>query len=135
MANTNSVTLSGRLTRDLELKTTPNGTSVVNTSIAVTDYRDETSFIDIVMFGKTAEIAAKYLSKGSHLTVVGQLRQRKFEAKDGTTRSVVEVIVDRLELPPKSSTTPQNGSGEGKDVVLEDISGEPVDLSKLDLPF
>lgn len=128
MANLNSVNLTGNLTRDIELKTTANGTQVANATIAVNGFKEsDTSFIDLVLFGKTAEVAAKYTSKGQQIGVSGRLQQRSWEAKDGQKRSIVEVVVDNLQLPPKSSQT------ERQDVVLEDIDDKPIDLSTI--PF
>lgn len=131
MANLNNVALTGNLTRDIELKTTANGTQVANATIAVNGFKEgDTSFIDLVMFGKTAEVAAKYTAKGQQIGVSGRLQQRSWEAKDGTKRSTVEVVVDNLQLPSKGTTTPQAGSG---DVVLDDIDDEPISLDSI--PF
>lgn len=131
MANLNSVALTGNLTRDIELKTTANGTQVANATIAVNGFKEgDTSFIDLVLFGKTAEVAVKYTGKGQQLGVSGRLQQRSWEAKDGTKRSVTEVVVDNLQLPPKGDAAPQASSG---DVVLEDIDDKSIDLSAI--PF
>ena len=131
MANLNNVALTGNLTRDIELKTTANGTQVANATIAVNGFKEgDTSFIDLVLFGKTAEIAAKYTAKGQQIGVSGRLQQRSWEAKDDTKRSVIEVVVDNLQLPPKGAAMPQASSG---DVVLDDIDDEPLSLS--DIPF
>lgn len=131
MANINSTSLTGNIVRDIELKTTANGTNVANATIAVSDYKDNTSFIDLVFFGKTAEVANKYLSKGSATAITGRLQQRSYETKDGSKRSVVEVIVDNLQLPRKGDGASQSGSG---DAVADDINvDEPVSLDEL--PF
>lgn len=131
MANLNSVTLTGNLTRDIELKTTANGTQVANATIAVNGFKEgDTSFIDLVLFGKAAETAAKYTGKGQQIGVSGRLQQRSYEAKDGTKRSVIEVVVDNLQLPPKGAATPQANSD---DVVLEDVDDKPIDL--IEIPF
>ena len=130
MANLNSVAITGRLVRDVELKTTQSGANITNITLAVNGYKDgDTSYIDCVLFGNTAEIASKYLSKGSHVGISGRLQQRSYEAKDGSKRSVVEVIAPSLELPPKAAGTPQTSS----DSVVDSISDEPVDLSEI--PF
>ena len=101
MANLNSVTLTGNLTKDIELRTTQSGTNVANATIAVNGYKeDDTSFIDLVLFGKTAETAAKYTTKGQQIGVSGRLQQRSYE-KDGRKVYVTEVVVDNLQLPPK----------------------------------
>lgn len=104
MKDINSVVLVGRLTRDAELKYTPNGTAVLNLSIAVNRsvkrndaWEDEVSFFDVVLFGKLAEGIAQYCAKGQQIGVEGSLRQERWE-KDGQTRSKVKVIADTVRL-------------------------------------
>lgn len=95
----NKAFLSGNLTKAPELRETPNGKSVATFSLAVKrDYSEETDFFNIVVWGKQAENCAKYLDKGSKVLVVGQLQNRSYEAKDGSKRSVTEVICDSVEF-------------------------------------
>ena len=125
MANLNIVGISGRLTRDPELRTTTSGKQVTSFTLAVNAYKEEdTSFIEVVAWQKTAEIVANYTRKGDLLTVSGRLQQRKYEDKSGNNRSVIEVIAQDVQLPPK---------GEQRDVAPEDIPNNEVDLSSL--PF
>ena len=127
MANLNIVGISGRLTRDPELRTTQSGKQVTSFTLAVNAYKEEdTSFIEVVAWNKTAEIVSSYTHKGDLLTVSGRLQQRKYEDKSGNSRSVIEVIAQDVQLPPKGSAT------ETKDFVPEDID-ETVDLSSV--PF
>lgn len=126
MSNLNSVTLTGNLTRDIELKTTTGGTQVANATIAVNGYKEgDTSFIDLVLFGKTAEVASKYTSRGQQIGVTGRIQQRSWDDKDGKKRSTIEVVVDNLQFPPKNSVQ--------EDTVIEDIDDKPIDLSQI--PF
>jgi single-strand DNA-binding protein len=99
MANFNRVVLMGNLTRDPELRYTPNGSAVASFSIAVNrrykvdnEKREETSFFDIVFFGKPAEIIAEYMKKGRPILVEGRLQQRRWETDEGQKRSKVEVV-------------------------------------------
>lgn len=128
MANTNVTVLSGRLTKDIELRTTTSGKEVANGTLAVNGFNEQVSYIDIVMWGKTADVARKYTSKGSLLTVTGRLQQRTWE-KDGQKRSIIEVIVNDLQLPPKGETNTQ------ADTVLEDISNESTEDLLSQIPF
>ena len=94
----NLVALTGRMTRDPELRTLDSGVSVTSFSIAVQrNYKIEgeypTDFIDCVAWRGTADFICKHFSKGSMLTVVGNLETRKFTDKDGNNRKAVEVIV------------------------------------------
>lgn len=130
MANLNIIAISGRLTKDVELRTTSSGTEVANATLAVNGYKeDDTSFFDVVFFGKAAEVVSKYSGKGQLLTVSGRLQQRTWE-KDGQKRSVVEIVASEVQLPPKGEAQSQP-----KDVVLEDIDDKPVDLSEISIPF
>jgi len=99
MANYNKVILMGNLTRDPELRYTPAGKAVTNFSIAVNrkykvdeQWKEETDFFDIVVFGKQAENCSEYLRKGRPVLVDGRLQQRRWETDEGQKRSKVEVV-------------------------------------------
>lgn len=109
MANINRVIISGRLTRDPELRHTAGGTPVLGLGVAVNDRRknvqsgqweDYTNFIDCTMFGARAESVSRFLTKGMLVCVEGRLRWSQWE-RDGQKRSKIEVIVDELELPSR----------------------------------
>jgi len=95
----------GRLGRDPEVRNTGSGKSVTNFAIAV-DYgfgeRKQTSWIPIVAWEKTAELAAQYLVKGSQVAVEGRLQQRTWEDKNGNKQSVLEVVANRLDFLTKA---------------------------------
>lgn len=105
MASFNRVVLMGNLTRDIELRYLPSGMAVSEFSLAVNDRRktsegnwvDEASFFDITLFGRTAEVASEYLSKGSPVLIEGRLKQDTWE-KDGQKRSKVKVIGERMQM-------------------------------------
>ena len=102
----NSVMLSGRLTADPDLKTTTTGVPVCTTRIAVDrgfGENKETDFFTIVFWKKQAETVCKYCSKGDKVTVIGKLQTRSYELKNGEKRTVNEIRVDELDLPPKGS--------------------------------
>jgi single-strand DNA-binding protein len=104
MASYNRVILMGNLTRDPELRYIPSGTAVSDVTIAVNDrvkrndqWIDETSFVDVTLWSRDAEIASEYLSKGSPVLIEGRLRQERWE-KDGQKHSKLKVVCDRLRL-------------------------------------
>jgi single-strand DNA-binding protein len=101
----NTVSLIGRLGKDPEVRNTGSGKSVTNFAIAV-DYgfgeRKQTSWIPIVAWEKTAELAAQYLVKGSQVAVEGRLQQRTWEDKNGNKQSVLEVVANRLDFLTKA---------------------------------
>jgi len=98
------VTLVGNLTRDPELRQTPNGTSVCQLGVAVnSSYKDgsgqwveKPNFFDVVVWGQQGENCARYLAKGRQVAVDGRLDQRTWEAQDGTKRNKVEIIADTV---------------------------------------
>ena len=106
---TNVTILTGRITKDLELKQAGQ-TTVTNFSLAVDNpfKRDDTSFFDVVAFGKTAELLNNYCSKGSKILVEGNLKQDRFTDKEGKNRSVVRVVANRVEF------LDSKGSNQGK---------------------
>jgi len=105
MASYNRVILLGNLANDIELRYTNSRLAICQNAIAVHDRRknasgewiDETSFVDVTFFGRTAEVVSEYLSKGSPIFVEGRLKQDTWE-KDGQKRRKLYVIVDRMQL-------------------------------------
>lgn len=116
--NINTVVIAGYTAKDPEIKVTPSGTAVLSFSLAVDDtkknaqgeWEDVVNFFDCTVFGKRAERLAQYIPKGIKLTINGRLHQDRWQAQDGTNRSRVSIIVQDIELPPR--TQPQ-GTDEG----------------------
>ena len=100
----NHVTLLGRLTRDPELKYTQSGKAFTKFSIAVTREfnRDEADFINCIAWDKRAETICEYLRKGRRIALQGRLSVRSYE-KDGETKWITEVIVDKFEFVDSSN--------------------------------
>lgn len=124
----NKVILSGRITHDIEIKQTPSGASVTQFNIAVErsyakqGEERQTDFITCVAWNKTAEFIGRFFSKGRSIVIIGQLRTRNYEDKNGSKHYVTEVFVDEAQFTfePKTSQnarnggyTPQNGGGGG----------------------
>ncbi|MDU0465699.1 single-stranded DNA-binding protein [Staphylococcus chromogenes] len=128
----NSVILTGRITKDLELK--PAGqTQVTNFSMAVDNpfKKDDASFFDIVAFGKTAELLNNYCGKGSKILIEGNLKQDRFQDKQGNNRSVVRVIANRVEFldsKGQSNNQPKQQQGQVQDNPFENSDDEFSDL-------
>jgi single-strand DNA-binding protein len=104
----NRVILMGRITHDLELKTTPNGTSVLSFSVAVErsyakqGEERQTDFINCVAWRQQAEFISRYFGKGRMIAVEGQLRTRTYEDKNGVKHYVTEVYVDNASFTGES---------------------------------
>ena len=105
MASFNRVILVGNLTRDVELKYLQSGTAVTELGLAVNDrhksatgeWVEETVFVDISLFGRTAEIASEYLQKGSSVLIEGRLKYDKWE-KEGKKYSKLRVVGERMQM-------------------------------------
>ena len=131
----NSVQLMGYLTGDIELRYTQAGNPVANFGVAVNrrfrqgeDVRQETTFVDLVAFNRTAEIAEEYLGKGRPVAIEGRLRYRTWENQGGAKRSKLEVVVNQLHLLPRNGK-----NGDGADAGAEAFAGSvPADD---DIPF
>lgn len=106
MANYNKVLLIGNLTKDPELRYTPQGVAVVNLRLAVNrrfrnknqELKEETCFVTAVAWDKQAETCNQYLHKGSPLFVEGRLQSRSFEDSSGQKRNVIEVRAERIQF-------------------------------------
>ena len=94
----NIVILTGRLGKDIELKQTQTGKSVVSFSLAVTRSKEETDWINCVAWNQTAELMYQYLGKGSLIGVEGRIQTRNYEGRDGRKVYITEVVVDRVEF-------------------------------------
>ena len=107
MSNINICAVSGNMTRDLELRSTQNGTPVANTAVAINrsrkdetaegGYREETTFLDITIWGNYAELCARKLKKGDLITVNGRLEQQNWESDSGEKRSKIVLIADQID--------------------------------------
>jgi len=97
----NLAILMGRTTKDIELKTTANGTSVTSFTLAV-DKRvkkgedKQADFINIVAWQKTAEFAANYIKKGQLIAIEGSIQTRKYQDKEGNNRTAFEVVANQI---------------------------------------
>ncbi len=149
----NQVVLMGNLTRDPELRTTPNGQSVCSFSLALNrsykgadgNWQEATDYVDVTAWAALGERVAQYVTKGRPVLVSGRLQSRSWE-QDGQKRSKVEVVAQDVTFlggrPEGSSdSAPEESSdvsskkkpAKKEDIVIEDISDEPIDLSEI--PF
>jgi single-strand DNA-binding protein len=142
----NRVILVGRLTKDPELKYTPNGVAVANFTLAVNrpfsnqQGEKETDFINCVVWRKPAENVANYLKKGSLAGIDGRLQTRSYENNQGQRVYITEVMAESVQfLEPKGGGQQQSKPQEPQknsfnaDPFAND--GQPIDISDDDLPF
>jgi len=148
MPNVNIVTISGRITRDLELRYLNSGMQVVKLPLAVSrNYKDkqgqwqqETSFVDVVVWSTSAERCAQNLKKGDPVLVEGSLRTNSFTTKDGRNVKATEIQANRVHFLEKDDNAGASYAGGGNnnnaDAVGEKSFVEPsVNMDDEKVPF
>jgi single-strand DNA-binding protein len=136
-SNINRVVLTANLTRDPELRSTPNGTSVCSLRVASNtrrknqatgEWEDKPNYFDVTVWGMQGENCARYLAKGRPVAVDGRLEWREWEAQDGTKRQTVEIIAETVQF--LGGRDENAGSGGGftprSDVPVNESDFQPV---------
>ncbi len=122
MPNLNKVMLMGNLTRDPELRYTPNNTAVANLGMAINrkwfnkqtnENQEETTFVDMEAWGRTAEVLNQYLKKGRPLYVEGRLKLDQWQDKDGGNRSKLKIVIESFEFLDSGKGEGGGGGGGG----------------------
>jgi len=140
MASYNKVLLMGNLTKDPELRYTPQGTAVANLRLAVNrkyrskdqELKEEVCFITAVVWSKQAETCNQYLHKGSSVFVEGRLQSRSWEDNAGAKRSVIEVRAERVQFmgAPGQGKGPAPSVAALPEAVSEELSSESTWLAE-----
>lgn len=113
----NNVVLTGRITKDLDLKYTGSGTAVLNFSIAVErNFKNrngerETDFINIVAFTKTAELINQYFKKGDGIGITGRIQTGSYQNNEGRTIYTTDVVADNFDFPIQNKRQQNNNQG------------------------
>ena len=145
----NSANLTGRLTRDVDLKYTSGGVAIANFTLAVdrsfksANGERETDFINCVAFRKTAEIMANHLRKGSLIGVTGRIQTRNYENNAGQKVYVTEIVAENFAFLESKRDQQSNQSAQQNNQNTYSAgspdpfakSGDPIDISDDDLPF
>lgn len=149
MANVNIVILAGNLTADPELRYTPSGLAVAQLRLAINhrykdsktnEWREDVTFVDVDLFGKQAETAKQYLSKGRPVMIEGRLRLDQWEDKQtGAKRSRLKVVASRMQFlgAPSGGGARGGGGGEsrgGRQPQGGAVSEPPPPDENLDIP-
>ena len=156
MANVNKVILIGNLTRDPEIKYTPKGTAVAELGLAINRFipasdgnekREETTFIDVTLWGRTAEVASEYAKKGQPIYIEGRLQLDSWEDKtSGQKRSKLKVVGENIQLLGSKGGSGGGGGGGSRGGGDEDAppprprpsapaSRAPAEPEDDDIPF
>ena len=135
MASYNRVVLVGNLTRDVEVRYIPSGMAVTDIGLAVNDRRksasgewvEEVTFVDITLWGRTAEVAGEYLSKGSPVLIEGRLKLDTWE-HEGQKKSKLKVVGERLQMLGSRGAANRSGDGGTEATPYSEpaVSGEPT---------
>jgi single-strand DNA-binding protein len=115
--NLNKVQLIGRLTRDPEIRTTPSGQTVATVGLATNrtwmdkagQKQEKTEFHNIVVWGRLAEIAGQYLTKGQEAYFEGRLETRSYTGKDGVERKVTDIVAENMQMGSRAQGGGQGG--------------------------
>ena len=135
----NRVVLTGRLTKDVELRATATGNNVASFTVAVDGFTkdannntvSQASFISCVAWSQSAKFVSTYCKKGTLVALEGRLQSRSYDGKNGKVY-VTEVVVDRIEnLSPKDGNQDSNNEG----ISVDDENDESLSFSDDDLPF
>lgn len=129
----NKAFLIGNLTKDPELRATPSGKSVATFTLAVARKfkKDETDFLNIVVWGELANNCAKYLSKGKQAAIIGEIQNRSYDDKNGNKRYITEIVADEVQFLASRERTAENDVKSSQDEFR--TGKEPVDDEEI--PF
>lgn len=162
--NVNKAILVGRLTRDPETRTTPNGQTVATIGLATShrwsdksgQKQEKTEFHTVILWGRTAEVAAQYLTKGQEAYFEGRIQTRSYTGKDGVERRVTEIVAETMQLgsrpmgqsggAPRAESAPVSratGQGQSKsapmsaddDIPTINLDDEKEEIKIEDVPF
>jgi len=116
MSDINKVIITGRVTRDSELRQTSGGTSVTDVSVVSNriwnkagERQEESTFVDVTLWGKQAEALSQYLTKGRHIMVEGRLKLNSWETEEGVKRNKLTLVADSVNLTPNNAN-PNGGA-------------------------
>ena len=155
MASFNKVILMGNLTRDPELRVTPKGTAVCQLGLAVNStYKDkegntkeEVTFVDVDVFGRQAEVIAKYFTKGRPILIEGRLKLDSWESKEGDKRSKLKVVLENFTFVGSRGDSAGGDSSGGSSSSEDSVpppraaargnagAARPANVDEEDVPF
>jgi single-strand DNA-binding protein len=149
MKSVNMVIMMGNMTRDAELRYTPNGKAVASFGLAINrsykdaagDKKEEVDFFDVVAWGKLGEIISQYGGKGQGVHVTGRLQNRSWEGTDGNKRNKTEIIATDISLVGSKGggstvslpVTPAEGTDKQAPAVESQVPDEEINID--DIPF
>lgn len=145
MASLNKVLLMGNLTRDIEIRYIPSGAGVANTSLAVNrkyrdrqtnELREDVTFVDLEIWGKQVDTAAKYLKKGSPVFIEGRLKLNQWQTESGEKRQRMVVSVMQFQFLPSGKKPDGSAQAPARQTSSRDDSPpEDLEIQEENIPF
>ncbi len=144
MANLNKVLLLGNVTRDPEVRYTPKGSAVCDLGVAVNrayttdsgEKREEVTFVDVTLWGRTAEVASEYLKKGRPVFIEGRLQMDSWDDKQtGQKRTRLRVVAENMQLLGGRPPGGTEASGEGRQTSAPPKSSAAPEPDEDEIPF
>jgi single-strand DNA-binding protein len=149
MSNLNKVFLMGNLTRDPEVRSTPSGQSVTAMGMAISrtyfvggqggqggEKREETTFVDVDMWGRRGEVIAQYLKKGDPIFIEGRLNYRQWQDKEGNKRNKLSVTAENFEFLGGRRERGEGGESRGHgDMQGGEMQGGELEAGLDEVPF
>lgn len=155
MANLNVVAITGRIAKDLEVKKSGSGISVLSFSIATTDMKKKTDFFDVVLFGGVADFISKYANKGALINIKGHLGVNEYTNREGRKIRTTQIVGEAAEIvnnpnqqhgaPNVNNVYETRGAnrtqsqemevGNGYDSIPDTDNNNAIDITSDDLPF
>jgi single-strand DNA-binding protein len=144
MANLNKVLLLGNVTRDPEVRYTPKGSAVCDLGVAVNrtyttdsgEKREEVTFVDVTLWGRTAEVASEYLKKGRPVFIEGRLQMDTWDDKQtGQKRTRLRVVADNMQLLGGRPPGATDATGESRQASAPPEKSAPSEPDEDEIPF
>lgn len=129
----NTISLTGNITRDIEVETLTNGTTIGKFTLAVKRpyAKDTTDFLNCVCFNKVADLIKQYTQKGDKIGITGYIQRREYDAQDGTKKAVVDIVANDVEF---LNTKGKQNEQEQQKSQQTQVELKPIDYDT-DLPF
>lgn len=130
----NSFNITGRISKDLELRMTPSGKQVLDVSVAISNSKDDTTFLTTTTFGKVAENICKYCKKGDTIGVEGIIKNHNWEDKNKVKHYDYSFLANRVEFL-NIKKIQEEAKEEVQEEVVETVSQDDLTITDDDLPF
>ena len=130
----NKFIITGRLTRNLELRYTNNNIAITELNLAINNKKDDTTFLTIKVFNKTAETCNEYLNKGDLIAVEGNIKNNNYEDETGKMHYRTDFIGNKVEFLSTKKKDDTKEEKQDRNSIFEEF-GKSIEIEENDLPF